>query len=328
MLRVLYLVIIAVCVLPTIPGLLGVVVSAFGYIPAIGLSAFSIAGFAEVFDWHGVWLSLGLTLGSAVVSSYLACLITFAILQSCWNTKLWRKIEVSLSPLLAMPHVAFAIGFAFLFAPTGMGARVVYEMFGYDLNNTDVDSLALLVKDPYALGLTLMLTLKEVPFLLLMSIPILQQLKVDQIEKISHSLGYSSTQCWWKAILPQWLAKLRFPMFAVIAYSVSVVDVALIIGPTNPPTFSVLVWQWFSDPDLSLLPRAAAGAVILFLAASLLLGFTRLVEWVATKGYKHWQFSGRTGLPLPGKALFYVTTTLAVVMIPLMIITTASVVVT
>ncbi|MCF7361824.1 ABC transporter permease [Vibrio sp. A1-b2] len=320
MLRVLYLVIIAVCVLPTIPGLLGVVVSAFGYIPAIGLSAFSFAGFAEVFDWHGVWLSLGLTLGSAVVSSYLACLITFAILQSCWNTKLWRKIEVSLSPLLAMPHVAFAIGFAFLFAPTGMGARVVYEMFGYDLNNTDVDSLALLVKDPYALGLTLMLTLKEVPFLLLMSIPILQQLKVDQIEKISHSLGYSSTQCWWKAILPQWLAKLRFPMFAVIAYSVSVVDVALIIGPTNPPTFSVLVWQWFSDPDLTLLPRAAAGAVILFLVASLLLGFTRLVEWVATKGYKHWQFSGRTGLPLPGKALFYVTTTLAIVMIPLMII--------
>ena len=31
-------------------------------------------------------------------------------------------------------------------------------------------------------------------------------------------------------------------------------------------------------------------------------------------------FQGRTGLPLPGKALFYVTTTLAVVMIPLMII--------
>ncbi|WP_165313138.1 ABC transporter permease [Vibrio ziniensis] len=320
MLRVLYLVIIAVCVLPTIPGLLGVVVSAFGYVPAIGLSAFSLSGFAEVFNWHGVGISLCLTLCSAVISSYLACLITFAILQSCWNTRLWRKIEVSLSPLLAMPHVAFAIGFAFLFSPTGMGARVLFEWFGYDVNSKGVDGLTLLVKDPYALGLTLMLTLKEVPFLLLMSIPILQQLRVNQIEKVSHSLGYSSTQCWWKATFPQWMVKLRFPMFAVIAYSVSVVDVALIIGPTNPPTFAVLVWQWFNDPDLSLLPRAAAGAVVLFILASLLLGFTRLVEWVVTKRFRDWQFSGREGLSLPGKSLFYVTTLLAILMVPLMII--------
>ncbi|MCV5663386.1 ABC transporter permease, partial [Escherichia coli] len=68
-------------------------------------------------------------------------------------------------------------------------------------------------------------------------------------------------------------------MLAVLAYSLSVVDVALIIGPTNPPTFAVLVWQWFNDPDLSLLPRAAAGAVMLFAIASLLIGFARLMEW-------------------------------------------------
>ncbi|MCV5838282.1 ABC transporter permease, partial [Escherichia coli] len=67
-------------------------------------------------------------------------------------------------------------------------------------------------------------------------------------------------------------------MLAVLAYSLSVVDVALIIGPTNPPTFAVLVWQWFNDPDLSLLPRAAAGAVVLFAIASLLIGFARLME--------------------------------------------------
>ncbi len=78
-----------------------------------------------------------------------------------------------------------------------------------------------------------MLAIKEVPFLLLMSIPILQQLKVEKIEKVSHSMGYSSAQAWWKCVFPQWLAKLRFPMLAVLAYSLSVVDVALIIGPTN-----------------------------------------------------------------------------------------------
>ncbi len=320
MLRALYLGIIVICILPTLPGLLGVVVSAFGYVPPIGLSEFSLSGFAEVFRWSGVWQSIGLTLYTAIISSYLACLMAFAILQSCWNTKWWRKIEVILSPLLAMPHVAFAVGFAFLFAPTGMGARILYETFGYDANAQSVDDLALLIKDPYALGLIIMLAIKEVPFLLLMSIPILQQLKVNQVEKVSHSLGYSSSQVWWKAIFPQWFAKLRFPMLAVIAYSLSVVDIALIIGPTNPPTFAVLVWQWFNDPDLSMLPRAAAGAVVLFTLASLLITFARVVEWLFTKGYKHWQYSGRSGFALPGKTLFSVITVLAFLMLPLMVL--------
>jgi putative thiamine transport system permease protein len=320
MLRALYLVIIAVCIVPTLPGLFGVLVSALGYIPPIGLNQFSIDGFSAVFGWAGVWQSIGLTVYSAIVSSYLACLITFAILQSAWKSPFWRKIELSLSPLLAMPHVAFAIGFAFLFAPTGMGARVLHELFGYDPNGQTVDDLALLVKDPYALGLIVMLAIKEVPFLLLMSIPILQQLNVEQTEKVSHAMGYSSAQTWWKCLFPQWFAKLRFPMLAVIAYSLSVVDVALIVGPTNPPTFAVLVWQWFNDPDLSLLPRAAAGAVVLFAIATLLIGFARLVEWTITKGFKAWQYSGRKGVKLPGKSLFSAVGGLTLAIIPLLII--------
>ncbi len=320
MLRALYLVIIAVCILPTIPGLLGVVVSALGYVPPIGLTQFSLNGFVAVFDWQGVWTSIGLTLYSAIFSSYLACILTFAILQSAWNSRFWRKIEVFLSPLLAMPHVAFAIGFAFLFAPTGLGVRVATQFFGFDPDAQTVDDLALLIKDPHALGLIIMLAIKETPFLLLMSIPILQQLNVDKIEKVSHSMGYSTAQTWWKCIFPQWLAKLRFPMLAVIAYSLSVVDIALIIGPTNPPTFAVLVWQWFNDPDLTLWPRAAAGAVTLFAIATGLIGFTRFVEWFITKGFKRWQYSGRVGLKLPGKVLFSLITLLTFVIIPLMVL--------
>ncbi|OED51149.1 thiamine ABC transporter permease [Aliivibrio fischeri] len=320
MLRALYLIIIAVCILPTLPGLLGVTVSALGYIPPLGMHHFSLDGFALVFSWEGVWRSIGLTIYSAIASSYLACLITFAVLQATWGSKFWRKVELSLSPLLATPHVAFAIGFTFLFAPTGMGVRALHSLFGYDASPQNINDLAFLIKDPYALGLIVMLALKEVPFLLLMSISILTQLKIDQIEKVSASLGYSKAQMWWKCVFPQWLTKLRFPMLAVIAYSLSVVDVALIIGPTNPPTFAVLVWQWFTEPDLSLLPRAAAGAVVLFAIASLLIAFARLVEWTITKGIRCWQYSGRSGISLPGKSLFLLIISLTVLMVPLMLI--------
>ncbi|KOO05436.1 ABC transporter permease [Vibrio nereis] len=320
MLRTLYFIIIGICVLPTIPGLLGVVLSALGYIPPLGLYEFGLDGFREVFSWTGVWHSIGMTLYTAIISSYLACLITFAVLQSTWKTRFWKSIEIALSPLLAMPHVAFAIGFAFLFAPTGMGVRALTHFFGYDPSTSTVTDLATLVKDPYALGLILMLALKEVPFLLLMSIPILQQLNVEKTEKVCHSMGYNRAQTWWKCLFPQWITKIRFPMFAVMAYSLSVVDVALIVGPTNPPTFAVLVWQWFNDPDLSLLPRAAAGAVSLFIMATMLIALTRSIEWAITKANKNWQYSGRSGFSLPGKTLFIGLAILSAVMIPLMVL--------
>ncbi|EEX92004.1 ABC transporter permease protein YnjC [Vibrio orientalis CIP 102891 = ATCC 33934] len=316
----LYLLLIVICILPTIPGLLGVVMAALGYIPPVGLTSIGLDGFTQVFNWSGVSTSISLTLYSTIVSSYLACFITFMILQSCWNKRFWRVIETTLSPLLAMPHVAFAIGFAFLFSPTGIGARALFHLFGYDPNDQSVTDLALLIKDPYAIGLIVMLTFKEIPFLLLMSIPIIQQLKVERIEKVSASLGYSRAQTWWKCVLPQWLSKIRFPMFAVIAYSLSVVDVALIIGPTNPPTFAVLVWQWFNDPDLALLPRASAGAVVLFIIATLLIGFARAFEWILLHGWRSWQTSGRFGLELPGRGLFGSLVILTGLMIPLTVL--------
>ncbi len=291
MLRLLYATLVVVCIIPTIPGLLGVVVASLGYIPPLSMTEFSLEGFEQVFAWQGVGVSITLTIGTALVSSYLACVICFAILASNWNSRWWNKIELTLSPLLALPHVAFAIGFAFLFAPTGFGVRALVELLGIESTNS-IEEMVWLVKDPYGIGLTLMLAMKEVPFLLLMSIPILRQLKVNESLKIATSLGYSHSAAWWKVILPQWFNKLRFPMLAVIAYSLSVVDVALIIGPTNPPTFAVLVWQWFNDPDLELLPRASAGAVVLFAIASILIGVARGIEYCAINFANHWQYSG------------------------------------
>ncbi|USD59635.1 thiamine ABC transporter permease [Vibrio sp. SCSIO 43140] len=321
MLRLLYAILVVVCILPTIPGLAGVVVASLGYIPPLNLNEFSVTGFSDVFAWQGVEKSIALTLTTAIVSSYFACFLAFAIIAASWNSRWWKKIELALSPLLALPHVAFAIGFAFLFSPTGFGARALVELFGVS-SQSGLSDAPWLVKDPYGIGLTLMLAIKEVPFLLLMSIPILRQLKVCESLKIASSLGYSEAAAWWKIILPQWFAKIRFPMLAVIAYSLSVVDVALIIGPTNPPTFAVLVWQWFNDPDLNLLPRASAGAVILFVIATLLIGLARLIEFVVVKYANKWQYSGRYAIRLPGKSLFVVIAGIVTTMVPLTIIWT------
>ncbi|WP_260259222.1 ABC transporter permease [Vibrio intestinalis] len=317
MFRASYFILIVVCIVPVAPGLIGVSLSSFGYIPPIGLNDFSIKAYSLVFSWSGVTQSILLTLFSSIASTYLAALLCFAIIQQLWFSRHWRKVETLLSPLLALPHVAFAIGFAFLLAPTGVFARIAHEVFNLVPNN---QTTAWFVNDAYAVGLTLALAIKEVPFLLLMSLPILMQLNLEKTHHVASALGYSPAQMWLKIVLPQWLNKMRFALFAVIAYGAAVVDLSLILGPTNPPTFAVLVWQWFSDPDLTLLPRASAGAMVLFAIASALLLLVVGVEKLATQQLSKWQYSGRYGFSLPGKSFISFISALALLMLPIMML--------
>ncbi|RBM37855.1 ABC transporter permease [Vibrio tarriae] len=317
MLRTAYWGLILLCVAPILPGLAGVVISASGYLPALGHHQLSWQGFSQVWQWQGVEHALLLSVTSTLISTYLALFISFAILQRFWFHPRWKRIENSLSILLALPHVAFAIGFAFLFASTGWLARLLYHGFEFRDNSHDVTWL---VHDPYAIGLTIALALKEVPFILLISLPILQQLNLTKMKMLSASLGYSEPQMWWKIIFPQWLRKIRFTLFAVAAYAISVVDFSLVLGPNTPPTFSVLVWQWFNEPNLNLLPRAASGAVVLLLLASMVLVAIVAFEWLFTRGYRAWQSSGRYSLHLPHKSLLALLFTISGAMIPLTLI--------
>ncbi|MCO4790316.1 thiamine ABC transporter permease, partial [Vibrio cholerae] len=203
------------------------------------------------------------------------------------------------------------------FASTGWLARLLY--YGFELRDNSQE-VTWLVHDPYAIGLTIALALKEVPFILLISLPILQQLNLTKMKMLSASLGYSEPQMWWKIVFPQWLRKIRFTLFAVAAYAISVVDFSLVLGPTTPPTFSVLVWQWFNEPDLNLLPRAASGAVVLLLLASIVLVAIVALEWLFTRGYRAWQSSGRSHFPLPHKSILTLLFTISGAMIPLTLI--------
>jgi putative thiamine transport system permease protein len=63
-------------------------------------------------------------------------------------------------------------------------------------------------------------------------------------------------------VLPALYRQIRLAVLAVLAFSTSVVDVALILGPTTPPPLAVRILSWQHDPDLSQHFVAAAGAVL------------------------------------------------------------------
>lgn len=221
--------------------------------------------------WHGLWTdsqwpqALRATLTSTLLGSALACAL--AALLATWHYPgtLWLSLQRRLPLLLSVPHAAFAVGLFFLLAPSGWLARGVAQLVGW-VSPPDWVT----VQDPYGLSLALALAIKESWFLLWVLAAVLGEQSVARQMVVARSLGYSRSQTWTLILWPQLVPRLVWPMVAVFAYGLSVVDMAIILGPGTPPTLAVLIWHWLTDPDAALQARGSAAAILLL--AMLLVG--------------------------------------------------------
>jgi putative thiamine transport system permease protein len=248
---------IALLTIPVLAGLIGTVLPAFGYLPALGGNEFSRQPIQVLLAEPGIFRSVLLSLITGLAASFIALIIVMLFLAAA-SPKTLSRISAVLSPLLSVPHAAAAFGLAFLIAPTGMIARIISpELTGWQ---TPPD--VLIVNDAMGLALTAGLIAKELPFLLLIALAALPQIPVRQSRQIGASLGYGRIMSFILTVWPGLYRQMRLGVFAVIAFSTSVVDVAIILGPQSPATLSVRLVQWMNDPDLSLRFVAAAGALM------------------------------------------------------------------
>jgi putative thiamine transport system permease protein len=241
-----------------------VILPAFGWWPVLGRETLTLAAFAEVLAWPGFWRAAGLSLWTGLAATALSVVLTVLIVAGWQGTRSFAAVTRVLAPLLAVPHAAAAFGLAFLIAPSGWVARAVSP----GLTGWEVPPDLLIVNDPLGLTLIAGLVVKEVPFLLLMTLAALAQVDGARSLVAVQSLGAGRVAGWCLAVLPQVWPALRLPVLAVLAFSVGVVDVALILGPTRPAPLAVVVVDWANDPDLALRFRAAAGAVVLLALAA------------------------------------------------------------
>jgi putative thiamine transport system permease protein len=250
-------VVLLILLVPVIMGLAGVLLPAFGYFPAAGAEEFTIGPWRMLFDSPGVWRSTILAAWIGLSATFLSCTIVIALFAQFHNSAIFRLVERTLSPLLSVPHVAIAIGLAFVIAPSGL----IFRLFAQILPGLDVPPDLLIVHDRLGISLIGALVLKEVPFLFLMSLAALPQAEPQKSLAAAMALGYRPAAAWLKVVLPRLYPQLRLPVLAVLAYSLSVVDAALILGPTNPSPLAVVVLRLMNDPDLGKRLVAAAGAV-------------------------------------------------------------------
>lgn len=269
----------ALLVLPVIGGLIAVVLPAFGWFPVLGHTQFNINGFVDLSQTPGIGNMALLSVSTSFISTLLAFVITILILASYFTSPWLGYIQRLLGPILVIPHAAAAIAIGFLITPSGMFSRLVSPW----LSGWDTPPDWLFPHDAFGLSIILGLTLKELPFLLLMALGVLAQPELGHTLRAQHrvalSLGYCPMTAFFKVVLPSLYPFLRLPILAVLAYASASVEIPLILGPNSPPTLAVAIMQWFHDVDLSLRIKASAGAIVQIALTLMLL----LSWWLAEK---------------------------------------------
>ena len=102
----------------------------------------------------------------------LALALTVLVFAAGHGTRALSRAKRCMTPVLAVPHLAMAVGLAFLLAPSGWLARLASPWLTGWQQPPDLA----LVQDHHGLALTLGLVVKETPFLILMTFGALGQI--------------------------------------------------------------------------------------------------------------------------------------------------------
>lgn len=284
-----------VLLLPVCVGVMGIVLPAVGYFPALGETEFSLTAVHRLLAVEGLPKMVLLALFTSISATVIALLCTIALLAQFYQRPALQIIQHGLSPVLAIPHAATAIGIGFVLAPTGWVARLIASV----TESWQLPPQSSLLYDSQGVAIILALAIKELPFILLMALGVLSQphLKARLAAQfaVAQSLGYQRQTAFIYAVFPVVYSQLKLPIIAVLAYASASVEIPLLLGPQNPPTLAVAILQWFNHIDLSMRLLASAAACLQLLVTAGAVGLWLLAERVAKLFFTGLVVSGARG---------------------------------
>ncbi|MFK8016861.1 MAG: ABC transporter permease [Gammaproteobacteria bacterium] len=277
LMRIAIVLLLGVSLLPTLAGLAAALVLGF-----------DAAALARVLATPGIGTSIGTSLFTGIAATGLSLALAHLAVAAAVSGG-WRdKLNAATLPLLALPHLAIGIGLALVIAPSGLLLRLLSPW----ATGLELPPDWHLVRDPAGLSLILGLVIKETCFLIMALMAALSQVPVSRLQQTGAALGYGPLKAWLCTIAPLAQTQIRLPLAAVLVFGITNVELAITLGPGLPPTFAVVLWQWFTDPDPTLQAQAYAGSLLLI---ALVAGTLGLGAASARLGQRALQVFARSG---------------------------------
>jgi len=233
------------------PVLVGVTYSVLGALglvgPGSGQGAVSLDRFARVLGdsavWEGTLWTLWVSTASTVLATFGAAGVAILFRGSGRMNRLGRGLAFLPLPV---PHLAAGVGALLVLGQSGLLSRLAYHL-NWIAGPADMPAL---VFDPFGIGLIVALTWKEIPFLSLVAVSVLETRGIA-LEDTARRLGAGAWRTarlvtWpllWRGMLPAALA-----VFTFVAGSY---EAAVLLAPSDPLALPLLTWERYVDASLS-----------------------------------------------------------------------------
>ena len=201
-----------------------------------------------------VWVAFSSTLISLVIGIWMTRRLIRVFRYDHWKFVAWLPMII--------PHFVAAYLIYIIFAPTGWFSSLFFQIGLLDT----IGQFPVLVNDPLYIGVILTYVWKEIPFVLLMMLPVYQEMDL-RYEDVSRTLGGNSFTVFRTVEFP-WVFPVSLETFLILfVFVLGAFEVPALLGVTFPKMLPILAYEWFYQSAWVNRPLAQAMMVLISLFA-------------------------------------------------------------
>jgi len=257
-------------------GILVSALEALGLLHSISGNQLTFQHFGLVLTAPGFAESLLLTVLVSLISTALT--VVFAVM-SAFALRRMRRVQRLVTYLyqlpLTLPHLVIAAAGIMLLSQSGLIARLVTS-FGIIGQPSEFPPLT---NDRFGIGIIIVYVWKQVPFVGLFALTMLQTVGKDY-EAVARTLGARPRQAIRFVLLPLIGPGLIPASIIIFAFVFGAFEVPLLLGTRYPSMLSVLAYRLHTDVDLAMRPQSMALSLLIALFAFALVAVYRYLTRV------------------------------------------------
>lgn len=251
--------------------------------PATGLSGWTLANYQELLSSDIFFKSFIYTIVISVISTVISLTFGLILTRIIYFYFADRKLYLTVWIPMLIPHFVAAYLIALFFSQSGLISGLFYHL---DLIS-EPTQFPELVNDQLGIGIILAYIWKEVPFVILMLLPVYYRLNKELFE-VARSLGGNGWQVFKSVEWPQIFPTLIETGLILFSFILAAYEVPYLLGVTYPKALPVLGYQWFFEGDWSNRPKSMSlFAIITALVLALtylLLRISQQKRYQSTRG--------------------------------------------
>lgn len=259
-------------------GIGNALLQSFGYIPALGLSEFTIRYYEEIFQNPVLLDSVRTSLSIAFLSSVLATVfgvLVCAALVYTGSIRGWRLQLIKL-PIL-IPHMVVALFAVTFLSQNGLLARILYAL---GLLSSQ-ENFPQLLYDQKNVGIIISYLWKEIPFVAYFTLTLMASVSTT-LGEASENLGVSKLKTFFHITLPLSMPAVKKAFLIIFAFSFGAYELPFLLGATLPKALPVQAYVEYVNPDLRHRPYAMAMNSIMLM---LTLVMSAVYYWLLKKDF-------------------------------------------